>query len=79
MTFKSGLAGLGMALLGSVVALIALILWRSRQQPQVGFSPMGLVNHLTSSWVFWLFLIVLFAVGYAISLFRMRHGWATGN
>jgi hypothetical protein len=74
MTFKSMLAGLGMVLVGSVVAPLALIVWRSRQHPPGGFSPMGMVNHLTSSWVFWLFLIVLFAAGYAMSLLRVKHG-----
>ena len=75
MNFKHVFVGLAAVLLGCVVAPITTIIWCSLgRTPPLTFSPMGLVNHMTSSSVFWLFLIVLFAAGYAISLFRMRHG-----
>ena len=64
MNFKNVLTGVGFALLGCVVAPIALVLWSSlHRTPPLTFSPMGLVYHLTGSIGFWTLIIALFGVG----------------
>ncbi len=66
--FKGVLIGFGTVLLGCLVAPIALMMWsgwKSQGGPSaVSFSPMGLAHHLAHSVGFWVFIIVLFTVGF---------------
>ena len=69
---KSVLIGFGAVLLGCLVAPIGMMIWPALHhsvEPVVSYSPRGLVNHLTGSFGFWIFLIVMFTTGFVPSVF----------
>ena len=70
---KSVFIGLGTVLLGCVVAPIAVLIWASWKtetgvMTTVGFSPIFLWHSVG----FWTFIFVLFAAGFASSVFFLR-------
>jgi hypothetical protein len=71
--FKGVLIGFGTVLLGCLVAPVALMMWASWKSAgggtTVSFSPLGLTNHLAHSLGFWVFIMVLFTVGFIPSVF----------
>lgn len=70
--FKSAFIGLGTVLLGCVVAPIAMLIWASwtteTEEITIGFSPMAIVHTVG----FWIFIILLFTVGFVPSIFFLR-------
>ena len=80
--FKSVLVGLGTALLGCIVAPIAVMIWyfwkATKDAPArpgpgetltVSFSPLGFINHFP--W-FWWFITALGIAGFLISVYLRR-------
>jgi hypothetical protein len=78
--FKSVLVGLGTALLGCVVTPIVMmvrVFWRASkaaptgpgEQQTVSFSLLGFINHF---WWFSPFIVVLFCVGFLLSVYSQR-------
>lgn len=69
---KGVLIGFGTALLGCLVAPVALLVWAVWKSPgggtTVSFSPMGLTQHLADSLDFWAFIIALLIVGFVPSV-----------
>ena len=74
--FRGVLVEFGTVLLGCLVAPIALIVWAGWKSSgggtTVSFSPMGLANHLAHSSGFWIFIFVLFTVGFVPSVFLRK-------
>lgn len=74
--FKGVLIGLGTVLLGCLVAPVAFVI-RAIMIPQVGtttvnYSVLGLAHHLARSLSFWIFVLVLFALGFVPTVFFRR-------
>jgi hypothetical protein len=68
--FRGVLIGFGTALLGTPIALMIWAVWKSQGgAPTVSFSPMGLAHHLAHSLGFWVFIVVLFTVGFVPPVF----------
>ena len=72
--FKGVLIGFGSVLLGTPIALVVWVIWKSlRGAAKVSFSPLGLANHLANSLGFWVLVFALFTAGFVPPvLFRKK-------